>query len=195
VRKIYPKVAIRELIANALIHQDFLIRGMGPMVEIFDSRLEVSNPGKPLIDTNRFIDHAPKSRNEILTSLMRRMNICEERGSGVDRVIDCVEVFQLPAPDFQEEEDFLRVTLFKYRKLNDMEKDDKIRACYQHCCLKWVCNERMTNSTLRKRLGIEEHNYTTASHIIKDTIDVGLIKDFDPENRSNRTKKYIPFWA
>ena len=62
--KMYPDLAIRELVANALIHQDFQLRGTGPMVEIFKNRIEITNPGKPLINTLRFIDHNPTSRNE-----------------------------------------------------------------------------------------------------------------------------------
>lgn len=41
----YPEIAIRELVANALIHQDFFIGGTGPMVEIFSDRIEITNPG------------------------------------------------------------------------------------------------------------------------------------------------------
>jgi ATP-dependent DNA helicase RecG len=42
---VYPEIALRELIANALIHQDFSVVGAGPMVEIYDDRIEVTNPG------------------------------------------------------------------------------------------------------------------------------------------------------
>ena len=97
-----PPIAIREFVANALIHQDFYLGGSSPMIEIFGNRMEISNPGKPLIDIFRFIDHTPISRNEKLASLMRRMNICEERGCGVDRAITQCELYQLPAPDFQK---------------------------------------------------------------------------------------------
>ena len=98
----YPPIAIREFVANALIHQDFYLGGSSPMIEIFGNRMEISNPGKPLIDIFRFIDHTPISRNEKLASLMSRMNICEERGCGVDRTITQCELYQLPAPDFQK---------------------------------------------------------------------------------------------
>lgn len=83
--KMYPEIAIRELVANAVIHQDFSITGTGPMIEIFDNRIEITNPGKPLIDIKRFLDEPPRSRNESLASFMRRINICEERGSGIDK--------------------------------------------------------------------------------------------------------------
>ena len=91
--RMYPELAIRELIANAIIHQDFAIKGTSPMIEIYENRIEITNPGKPLIDTKRFIDHSPESRNEMLAGLMRRMNFCEERGSGIDKVIHEIEVF------------------------------------------------------------------------------------------------------
>ncbi|HJK48536.1 MAG TPA: transcriptional regulator, partial [Methanocorpusculum sp.] len=48
----YPSIILRELVANALIHQDFLLTGVGPTVEIFDSRIEITNPGVPLVDIN-----------------------------------------------------------------------------------------------------------------------------------------------
>lgn len=95
---IYPELAIRELVANALIHQDFSVGGSGPMVEIFSDRMEILNPGAPLVDTQRLLDHPPRSRNEALASLMRRVGICEGRGSGVDKVVSQTELYQLPAP-------------------------------------------------------------------------------------------------
>lgn len=192
--KMYPKVTIREFVANALIHQDFSVTGAGPMVEIFASRLEITNPGSPLVDTMRFIDHAPKSRNETLASLMRRMNICEERGSGVDRALAAIEVAQLPAPEFRGEPEFTKVLLYAYGEFKNMSRPDRVRACYQHCCLKWVCRDFMTNTTLRERLGIKDSNYPMASKVIKQTVDTGLIKPADPENKSTK-KKYIPRWG
>lgn len=178
--RMYPERAIRELVANAMIHQDFGISGTGPMVEIFDDRLEISNPGIPLIDPLRFIDHAPRSRNEILADLMRRLGICEERGSGFDKVVFETEVFQLPAPDIQVDSTHTRVILFGHQKLSEMVRKDKVRACFQHCVLLYVSNKRMTNTTLRERFKIAEEDYPVASRIIRDTITAGLVKSEDP---------------
>jgi predicted HTH transcriptional regulator len=192
--RMYPELAIRELVANALIHQDFREKGTGPVVEIFSERIEISNPGKPIITTLRFIDEY-QSRNEKLAMMMRRLRICEEKGSGIDKVIFQVELFQLPAPLFMAQEKHTKVVMYAYRKLNEMDKDDKIRACYQHCCLKYVSNEKMTNQSLRERFKIEAHNYSIASRIIADTIKAGLIKDEDPDNTSKKYASYIPVWA
>jgi len=192
--RMYPEIAIRELVANALIHQDFNATGTGPMVEIFADRIEITNPGTPLIDTLRFIDEPPQSRNEILAGLMRRLNICEERGSGVDKVISSVEAFQLPAPDFTTTAAHTKSTLFAYRPLARMDKNDRIRACYQHAVLCVVSNDRMTNASLRKRFSIKDKNYSVASRIIRETIDEKLVKPYDPDNKSGKHISYVPFW-
>ena len=49
----YPDIALRELVANSLIHQDFSITGTSPMVEIFSHRIEITNPGSPLVEVQR----------------------------------------------------------------------------------------------------------------------------------------------
>ncbi len=192
--RVYPELAIRELIANAIIHQDFWIKGTSPMIEIFENRIEITNPGKPLIDTNRFIDHSPESRNEILASLMRRMNFCEERGSGIDKVIYEIEAFQLPAPEFLSGDNYTRITLFSPKSLRQMDKMDKIRATYQHCCLKYVSGELMTNQSLRDRFKIDAKNYPIISRIIRDTLNEGVIKEYDSGSKSRKFAKYVPFW-
>jgi ATP-dependent DNA helicase RecG len=190
----YPELAVRELVANALIHQDFFMTGTGPMIEIFEDRMEISNPGKPLVDTSRFLDTPPRSRNEALASFMRRIGVCEERGSGVDKVVSQTELFQLPAPDFEVPSDNTRAILFAHRPLTKMAKTDRIRSCYLHACLRYVMRDHMTNTSLRERFGIESHNSAVASRIIKETLETKLIRPYD-ESASKKFMKYVPFWA
>ena len=57
------------------------------MIEIFSDRMEITNPGLPLVKTDRFLDSPPRSRNEALASFMRRIHICEERGTGIDKIV------------------------------------------------------------------------------------------------------------
>ncbi|PAW76983.1 MAG: transcriptional regulator [Verrucomicrobia bacterium Tous-C9LFEB] len=191
---LYPELAIRELIPNALIHQDFSVSGSGPMIEIFSDRMEITNPGLPLVKTERFLDSPPRSRNEDLASLMRRFGICEERGSGVDKVVAEIEKNQLPAPLFETSEGFTRAILFTHRPLRDMSSADRARACYLHACLRYVERQPMTNLSLRTRLAISEPNKAMASRIIADTVKEGLIKPEDP-TQGKKYAKYIPFWA
>lgn len=164
------------------------------MIELFRDRVEVTNPGRPLVDTARFLDSPPRSRNESLASMMRRVGICEERGSGVDKVVFQTELYQLPAPRFEVPDSNTRVTLFGHKPFNAMDRDDKLRACYLHTCLRYVSREFTTNSTLRKRFGIEVQNSAIASRIIREALLAGLIKPLDPD-QSKRDSRYVPFWA
>ena len=190
----FPELAVRELVANALIHQDFFVTGAGPMVEIFDDRIEITNPGEPLVDTQRFVDTPPKSRNDGIASLMRRFRICEERGSGIDKVVSQVELYQLPAPLFEVPEGFTRVVLFAHRPLTEMDKADRVRACYLHACLKWVTRDYLTNASLRERFGVEEKNKSAVSRYIRETVVAGMIRPYD-EDAARKMMKYVPYWA
>jgi len=191
--RMYPEIAIRELVANALIHQDFQERG-SPMIEIYSDRIEISNPGIPLIKPERFIDEY-LSRNDKLADLMRRMGFCEEKGSGLDKVIFFNELYQLPPVNVIVADNRTSVILYSYRSLNDLDKKEKIRACYQHACLKYVSNEKMTNQSLRERFKIEDKNAATASRIIRDALSEGVIKEDDPDNKSRKYASYLPVWA
>lgn len=190
----FPELAVRELVANALIHQDFFVTGTGPMVEIFDDRIEITNPGAPLVDTQRFVDTPPKSRNEALASLMRRIGICEERGSGWDKVVFETELYQLPAPLPEAGEEHTRVTLLAPRPLARMDKADRIRACYLHACLRYVNREYLTNTSMRERFGIEPQNIATASRLIREAVEAGMIVPDDPD-AAPKLKRYVPVWA
>lgn len=190
----YPELALRELVANAIIHQDFNLSGTGPMIELFEQRLEITNPGVPLVDPQRFLDSPPRSRNEGLASFMRRIGICEERGSGIDKVVAQTELYQLPAPIFEQTEEHTRVVLFAHQDYRNMGQEDRIRACYQHCCLKYVNREPMNNTSLRLRFQIDEGNSAMVSRVIKQTIEAGLIRLYDPA-ANRRTYRYVPWWA
>ena len=188
----YPSLAIRELIANALIHQDFNVKGSRPMIEIFSDRVEISNPGKPLIDTLRFIDEPPQSRNEAIVNFMRRLKFCEDRGSGIDKVIFQIELYQLPALSLRVTDSSTIVTLFATKPFSKMSRDERMSACYQHACLQWVSGGPFTNASLRKRFDISKTNYPMVSKVIKDSLNEKLIK-MKPNNGLKHF--YIPFWT
>ena len=190
----FPELAIRELVANAIIHQDLHASGTAPMVEIFSNRMEITSPGLPLVHTERFLDSPPRSRNEALASFMRRIGVCEERGSGVDKVVFQTELYQLPAPLFETTDEHTRAVLFAHRELKSMEKADRVRACYLHACLRYVQRDYMTNTTLRQRFGIDEKNSATASRLIKEALEAGTIIPYDPL-ASRKYMKYLPWWA
>ena len=189
---LYPERAIRELIANALIHQDMTITGAGPQVALFKGRMEIVNPGSSLVQQDRMIDLPPRSRNEALTALMRRMGFCEEEGSGLDKVIYEIEAFQLPPLKLQAEEDSMQVTLYSPRSFAEMSVTERVTACYQHAVLQWIGGRRMKNAGLCERLGIEKTNAPQATVVLNAAMKEGLIKLADPEKPR---AGYIPWWA
>ena len=193
-KTMYPELSIREIVANAIIHQDFFATGSSVMIEIFANRFEVTNPGTPLVDTERFLDSPPKSRNEAIASFMRRIGICEERGSGVDKIVIQTELYQLPAPIFETNGDHTVAILFAHKELKDMDKADKIRACYLHASLRYIQHDYMTNTSLRERFNIDVKNRSMVSKIINDAIEANKIAIYD-ENVGSKARTYIPSWA
>ena len=191
---IYPDIALREAIANALIHQDFSITGTGPIIEIFDDRIEITNPGTPLIDTFRFIDNPPKSRNEMLASLMRRLRMCEELGTGWDKIAISCELQHLPAPKIYIYEQNTKVTLFSDIPFSNLSPDDKLWACYIHACINQVSGAVTTNSSLRERFGLKPSSSASISRLLKSATEEELIRPIDPDT-APKHMKYIPYWA
>ena len=192
---VYPKVAIRELLANALVHQDFLIGGMPITVEIFSNRLTITNPGNSLNDVKRLIDLPPHSRNEKLAQVMFLLHICEKRGSGYDRAVEAIESMGLPAYSVESGDDFTRVTLFPKKSVLDMTRDERVEACYQHACLLYEDRKTLNNQSVRERFGLDKNKSAMASHIISDAVEAGLIKLKRPDDGSRKFAQYIPFYG
>lgn len=192
-RDAYPELSLRELIVNALIHQDLTITGAGPMVEVFDNRIEITNPGAPLIDTERLVNDPPRSRNEKLSAIMRRFGFCEEAGSGWDKVIAGCELYHLPAPRIETRES-MRVTLFQARPFNALTPDERLWACYWHACSRYEEGEYATNASLRERFDVKSSNAAQISRLIKEAVESNLIAPVDPST-SPRYMKYKPHWA
>ena len=156
--------------------------------------MEISNPGEPLVDAKRFVDAPPRSRNDAMASLMRRFGICEERGSGIDKVLDAIEFAQLPAPLFEVPPGFTRSVLFAHRDLKDLSKADRIRAVYLHACLQYVMRRNTTNATVRERFGVAGRNAARVSRLLSEALDAGAIVVEDP-TAGKRNRAYLPFWA
>lgn len=190
--EVFPNIAIRKLIANALIHQDLTIMGAGPLIELFSDRIEVTNPGEPLVSVDRFIDSPPRSRNEALAAFMRRMRICEEQGTGIDKSVAAVEGLKLPPPDFRVEGNACMAVIYAPRCFATMTPDERLRACYQHAVLRYVSDETMRNATLRERFGIEKRNSAQVSQVIRLALNGKLIRPADP---ARPKAGYVPFRA
>ena len=196
-RTVYPEIALRELLANALIHQDFTIPGTSPLVEIFTDRIEISNPGGllPSKQLDRLIGTQPESRNEQLARAFRRYKICEERGSGLVKAGLEIELYGLPPMELSADSNSFKVTLYSPMTFAQMSPRERLRACYQHAVLKYVSDAAMTNTSLRERLKMPEKHSAMVSALIRQALDEGRIKPADPHSKSKKFAAYVPYWA
>jgi predicted HTH transcriptional regulator len=191
----FPEVAIRELLANSMIHQALEQRGTSIMVELFTDRLEFSNVGAPLVEIKRIIDTTPVTRNENIAGFMHKCGICEERGSGYDKIIAATSENELLAPRVENiSNQFTKVILFSKIPFNLTTKVDRIRTCYMQACLAYITFNVVGNIDIRTIFGLEESEGYKASRVIKDTMKANLIKAVD-EGTAPKHMKYIPYWA
>ena len=190
----FSEIAVREVIANALIHQDMTATGAGPLIELFADRIEITNPGTPVVDTERFIEAAPRPRNVALAAFMQRMRLCEGIGIGIDRVVSDAEARQSPPPRIQvySGPGPTRVMLFAPCRFRDMMFDEKVRACYQHAVLRYLAKRNMHNGSLRERFGLDTKGSGPVSKLIGAAEERGWIKPADPNHPQSG---YVPFWA
>jgi len=191
----FPEVAIRELLANCMIHQALEQRGTSIMVELFVNRIEFANVGAPLVEINRIVDTTPVTRNENIAGFMHKCGICEERGSGYDKIIISTSTNNMPAPRIENQSDqFTKVTLLTKIPFDLLSKDDKIRTCYMQACLAYISRSAITNADIRTIFGLAISEKAKTSRLIKETVKKGLIKPIDIET-APRYMKYIPYWA
>ena len=127
---------------------------------------------------------------------MRLLRFCEERGSGIDRVVAAAEEAGLPPPGFEVlaadggGTDFMRARLFGPRPFAHMSQEDRLRAVYQHACLLYQRGEKLTNASLRQRLRLPDRQVAQVSRLIGQARDRQLVRPADDAERS-----YIPAWA
>ena len=191
----FPEIAIRELLANAMIHQDLQQRGTNPMVEVFKNRIEFSNAGAPLVAIERIVDSVPVSRNENIAGFMHKCGICEERGSGYDKIVEATGKNELLAPRIENQNNqFTKAILFAKVPFELTTKEDRMRTCYMQACLAYVNFEGISNSDIRKIFGLGEKEKAKASRLLTSAVEGGYIKVMDPDT-APRYKKYIPYWA
>jgi len=190
----YPEIAIREIMANAFIHQDLSDRTQGPLIELFSDRLQITNPGLSIVPLDRIIDAPSRSRNPRLAKMMRELKLCEQRGSGVDRAIESIEQENLPPPLFASVADSTVVTLYPERSFGQLTSGERLRACYQHACLRHQANNFMSNGSLRIRFGMSPRQYPQVSEVIGQAIKSELICPAEAD-QGNRNARYVPFWA
>lgn len=121
-----PLDVFREALVNALAHRDYYEQGAFTNVEIYDDRIEISNPGGLLPLVAKHFGRKSLSRNPFIFSLFMRMNLVEHVGSGIGRMKELMLEAGLPEPKYETEGMFTiicyrRKSLEKAQTLSDLE--------------------------------------------------------------------------
>lgn len=197
VRSLFPERAVRELLSNAVIHQNLHDASRAPEVHVFSNRIEFANPGAMLVPANRVLNAQPVTRNNMLVNALRQMDLCEEGGTGWDIVIEACEARHMLAPQVKSsDEDGTQVVLYAGNAFSRMTKEERRRAAYWHSCLMLSQDSALTNTSLRKRFGLddEKKSLVAMSRLIRECCDEGSLKEEDPD-AGKRHMRYVPFWA
>ncbi len=125
-----PKKAVREMIANAILHRSYLDRSC-TQVSIFDDRIEVLSPGMLYggLDLVTAMEGKSTCRNEAIAEAFHYMHIVEAWGTGIPRIRNKCKEYGLAEPRFEEFGDGFRVTI--YRRLDQFDKDNQTNQTNQ----------------------------------------------------------------
>lgn len=158
----YPPIVVREAVINSLVHADFSVKGSSIQVAIFDDRLEITNPGSlPFgLSLETALSGFSQLRNKVIGRIFRELNLIEQWGTGLGRMIETCEKRGIPKPLFEELDNYFRVTLFHDSKnlqtgerwekeiLEYLEKHNEISA--KQAQKIWGITARTTSTRLRK---------------------------------------------
>ena len=187
-----PQTALRELIANAIIHQDFE-NDRQLVVEIFDNRVVITNPGIPFLDEEDMIlKHW--ARNMKVVDAMRLFGLCEKRSSGIDNAIIALEEEGHAPVEYRMDKNIgeMEAYLRGVKPYDDLGRELRELACRQHCAIRYVQDNYMTNESLRKRFGLDKDKTNEISKLIRKMVEEGHIKPFEGNGNSKKYASYVP---
>lgn len=117
----FPPDAVREVLANALMHRSYIDESKIQM-SIFDDRLEIVSPGLPFggLDIESMKLGRSSCRNKAIAEAFKYMRIVEAWGTGIPRIIKAFDEYVLQEPVFEEFGNCVKVIM--YRPGNDVEE-------------------------------------------------------------------------
>ena len=115
-RDLYPSVAVREVLNNAVAHADYAVEGASIFVALFSDRLEISSPGTwpPGFSREDFQSGVSLRRNKAISRVLMRLGVIEGYGSGYDRIVAACRDGGYPEPDWIENGPQIKVILWPH---------------------------------------------------------------------------------
>jgi ATP-dependent DNA helicase RecG len=112
----YPELACREALINAITHRDYSNEGRGIEVKIFDNKLVIENPGQLLssitIKDLKSLSGAHISRNAYIARVLRETGFIRELGEGIRRIYELMKTNDLVEPVLKSDNKTFSITLF-----------------------------------------------------------------------------------
>ena len=109
-----PTSAIREIIINAQVHRNYMDNSC-VQIAIYDDRLEVTSPGTLYggLTLEEILNGRSKIRNKVIAEIFNKMDLIEQWGTGIQRIINRAKEYDLPKPEFREIGNTFRVNLYR----------------------------------------------------------------------------------
>ena len=195
----YPLEALREAVANALIHRDYSTRTENAYISVnmYEDRIEVLNPGT-LYGTNKLeklgTATTMESRNPTIVRILEEKgSVIENRHSGIPTMKREMKRYGLPEPEFYEERDCFKVIFrnrMAYKSQSDTQSDTQftIATNITEKVLEY-CKEPKTAKEIRDYLNISSKRYV-AYNIIKPLIDMRKLEYTNKKSINARNQKY-----
>jgi ATP-dependent DNA helicase RecG len=112
----YPELACREALINAITHRDYSNEGRGIEVKIFDDRLTIENPGQLLssitVKDLESLKGAHQSRNTYIARVLRETGYIRELGEGIRRIFELMNKNDMVQPEIYSGTKSYSMTLF-----------------------------------------------------------------------------------
>ena len=134
---LYPPLATREALANALCHRDYAMGGGSVGLAVYDDRLEVTSTGPlhfGLTPEDLFGPHESRPWNPLIARTFYRRGIIEEWGRGTIRMADLAAASGLPRPEIEQRGDCVTVRFRRADYLTDRELEGDLTE-QQHAIL------------------------------------------------------------
>ena len=107
-----PEIAIRETLANAIVHRDYTTHRSRIQVDVYADRVEFKNPGESLVPIDKMEISHPQTRNPLLMDFLRDLEITEHRGRGIRTIRNSLRQAHLAEPLFANEYDWFVAILY-----------------------------------------------------------------------------------
>jgi ATP-dependent DNA helicase RecG len=116
-----PLGAVREALVNAVVHRDYSISGSDIKFAIFDDRIEITSPGNltKTLTIEDILTGRSEIRNKIIARFFKELNLVEQWGTGIRKILHFCKTAGLKQPEFMERGLSFKVVFYKAKSTKE----------------------------------------------------------------------------